>query len=178
MACWKDSLKLFFDITKEFPPLKKRRTFWIGYSAAILVDIPLSKYQFTTIARTALNMFGTKDLRGHTQRNIFEILSNQTEIRLYLPYNDWFGTKRTSVLFQINLCMANTIWFRFDLIRFRKYFSVCRVDRRTAAAGRDCKKFRNFQTFRKTYVSRHHGGPIEGPLKPSVHHRALSYWGV
>ena len=27
-----------------------------------------------------------------TQRNLFEILSNQTEIRLYLPFSDWFGT--------------------------------------------------------------------------------------
>ena len=32
-----------------------------------------------------------------TQRNLFEILLNQTEIRLYLPYSNWFGTKRTSV---------------------------------------------------------------------------------
>ena len=38
----------------------------------------------------------------------------------------WFGTKRTRpFVFQINWKMVNTIWFRFDLIRFRKYFSVC-----------------------------------------------------
>ena len=29
------------------------------------------------------------------------------------------------VWFQINCCMVNTIWFRFDLIRFRKNFSLC-----------------------------------------------------
>ena len=29
------------------------------------------------------------------------------------------------LLFQINRCMASTIWLRFDMIRFRKYFSVC-----------------------------------------------------
>ena len=30
-----------------------------------------------------------------------------------------------SVWYQINRKMVNNIWFRFDLIRFRKYFSVC-----------------------------------------------------
>ena len=33
----------------------------------------------------------------YTQRNLFKILLNQTNIRLYLPVSDWFGTKRTSV---------------------------------------------------------------------------------
>ena len=58
----------------------------------------------------------------------FEILLNQTEIKLYLPFSDWFGTKRTSVWFQINRKMVNTIWFRLELMRFRKdfFFSVCR----------------------------------------------------
>ena len=59
------------------------------------------------------------------ERNIFEIFLNQTEIRLYLPFSDWFGSKRMSVWFQINRKMVNTIWFLFDLIRFRKDFSVC-----------------------------------------------------
>ena len=61
------------------------------------------------------------------QRNLFESLLNQTEIRLYLPFSDWFGIKQTSVWFQINPKMENTIWFRFDWIRFRKDFSVCRI---------------------------------------------------
>ena len=56
----------------------------------------------------------------YAQRNIFEILLSQTEIRLYLPFSDWFGTKWTSVWFQINRKMVNTIWFWFDLLRFRK----------------------------------------------------------
>ena len=62
------------------------------------------------------------------QRNIFWILMNQIEIRLYILFSDWFGTKRTSVCFQINLKMVNTIWFRFYLIGFRKPFSQCRTD--------------------------------------------------
>ena len=49
------------------------------------------------------------------QKNLFEILLNQPEIRLYLPFSCWFGSKRTSVWFQINRnSMVNTIWFRVD----------------------------------------------------------------
>ena len=29
----------------------------------------------------------------YTKRNVFKILLNQTEIRLYLPFSDWFGTE-------------------------------------------------------------------------------------
>ena len=63
----------------------------------------------------------------YTQRNLFEILSNKTETKLYLTFSDWFGTKRASVWFQINRKMVYTIWFQFYLIRFRKDFSVCVV---------------------------------------------------
>ena len=69
------------------------------------------------------------DLRSnrcfYAQRNLFEILLNHTELRLYLPFSDWFGTKWTSVWFQINRQIVNTIWFRFDSIIFRKDFCVC-----------------------------------------------------
>ena len=54
-----------------------------------------------------------------------EIIINQPEIRLYLPFSGWFVSKRTSVWIQINRKMVTTIWFRVDLIRFQKYFSVC-----------------------------------------------------
>ena len=40
----------------------------------------------------------------HTQRNLFEIVINQTQINRY---------------------MVNAIWFRFDLTRYRNDFSVC-----------------------------------------------------
>ena len=59
-----------------------------------------------------------------TQRNIFQILLNQTGIRLYLPFSEWFGSKQRSVWFQINRKMVNTISLRVDLIKFVKYFSV------------------------------------------------------
>ena len=61
-----------------------------------------------------------------TQRNLFEILLDQPEFRLYLLYANWFGTKRTSVWLQINRKMVNTIRFHSELARFRKDFSVCR----------------------------------------------------
>ena len=67
-------------------------------------------------------MRGTVGPDGTTHR---EILLNQTDIRLYLPFSDWFESKRTSVWIQMNRKMVNTIWFRVDLIRFRKDFSVC-----------------------------------------------------
>ena len=62
---------------------------------------------------------------AYTQRNLFGSLLNETEIRLYLPFSDWFGAKRTSVWFKSNRKTVNTIRFQFDLLRFRKDFSVC-----------------------------------------------------
>ena len=58
-----------------------------------------------------------------TQKKLFEILLNQTEIRLYLPFFNCFGIKRTSVWFQINRKMVNKI--NKNLIRIQKVFSVC-----------------------------------------------------
>ena len=71
------------------------------------------------------NLSYTSFLPRCTQINFFEILLNQTEIILYFPFSDWFGTKRTSVWFQISLKMVNTIWLQVDLIRFWRDFSVC-----------------------------------------------------
>ena len=61
----------------------------------------------------------------YKQRNIFEISLNQIKEKLYSPFSDWFETKRNAVWFQINRKMVNIIWFHFDLVRFRKVFSVC-----------------------------------------------------
>ena len=61
----------------------------------------------------------------YTQRNIFGILLNQPEIKSHSPFSDWIGTKRKSVWFQVNRKVIITIWCRVDLIRLRKYFSVC-----------------------------------------------------
>ena len=53
--------------------------------------------------------WSSKVLRVHTKFNLIEILLNQIEIKLYLPFYDWFGTNRTSIWSQINLKMVNTI---------------------------------------------------------------------
>ena len=60
---------------------------------------------------------------GQSQSNRILIIVESIEIRLYIPFSDWFGTKY--VWIQTNQKMLNTIWFRVDLIRFRKYFSLC-----------------------------------------------------
>ena len=57
-----------------------------------------------------------------TQRNLFEILLNQTEIRLYLSCTDWFGTKR-SVRLVPNKSMRGkyniiSVWFNKISKRF------------------------------------------------------------
>ena len=43
----------------------------------------------------------------YTQRNLFETLLNQLEIRLYLPFPINFGSKRMSVWIQPNRKMVN-----------------------------------------------------------------------
>ena len=53
------------------------------------------------------------------------MLLNQPEIRLYLPFSNWFGSKRTSVWFRINRKMVNKIWFRVDLITFLCVYITC-----------------------------------------------------
>ena len=92
-----------------------------------MAEIQLSRF-WKAEERSADHVFLSKlQLWGNlcTRRNFFEIFLNQPEIRLYLPFSDWFGSKWTSVWIQINQKMVNTFWFRVDLIRFWKYFSVC-----------------------------------------------------
>ena len=36
--------------------------------------------------------YGIDQISKYTQRNLFEILLTETEIRLYLPFSNWFGT--------------------------------------------------------------------------------------
>ena len=55
-------------------------------------------------------------------RNLIEWNPNQIVFSIFRLIRN---TKQTFVWFQINQCMVNTIWFRFDLIGFRKDFSVC-----------------------------------------------------
>ena len=52
-------------------------------------------------------------------------------------------TKRTSVWIQINRKMVNTIWFQVDLIRFRKYFSVCVLTKSLAQVPKEESTYLN-----------------------------------
>ena len=53
------------------------------------------------------------------------ILVKSAQIRLYLPFYDWSGTKPDPVWCQINRKMQNTIWFRLIGPESEVYFSVC-----------------------------------------------------
>ena len=53
----------------------------------------------------------------YTQRNIYEILLNQTKISLYLPFYDWFGTQTVVSVCVPNqsICVPNTSDMHFDI---------------------------------------------------------------
>ena len=51
-----------------------------------------------------------------------EILLNQSKIILYLPYSDWFGSKRMSVWTQFYRKIVNTIWIQVDFNKISKKF--------------------------------------------------------
>ena len=57
------------------------------------------------------------DICLHADKSFLNLVK-QTQIILYLPLSDWFGTQRNSVWFQINRKMVNTIWL--DVTRFRR----------------------------------------------------------
>ena len=61
----------------------------------------------------------------HTEKSFRNIIKS-TRNRIVLTIYVWFRSKRTSVWIHIIRKMVNTIWFRVDLIIFRKDFSVKR----------------------------------------------------
>ena len=61
---------------------------------------------------------GISNMRRYKLKDILLILVKFSEIRLYLPFSDWFGTEQKFVRFEINRKMVNTIWFGFDSARF------------------------------------------------------------
>ena len=65
-----------------------------------------------------------ENIHTHTEK-FFWILLNQSKIRLYLPFSDWFGSKRNSVWIQFNRKMVNAIWFPVDFTKLKKYSHVC-----------------------------------------------------
>ena len=88
-----------------------------------------------------------------TQKNIFENLSNQTEIRLYLPCTDWVGTANEHCPFAVPNQSENgkynliSVWFN----KISKTF-LCVYNSQEAA--------------------------IEAPLKPRKHHSNIVLMGL
>ena len=80
---------------------------------------------------------------GYTQRNLFKILLNQTEIRLYLPYSDWFGAADGRSPFAVPNQSGNG---KYNLIS--GWFN---------------------KIFEKIYLW-YHWNPLKGSLRTAVHH--------
>ena len=110
-----------------------------------------------------------KKMAHYTQRNLFKILLNQTELRLHLPFSDWFGSKRTSVWFQISLKMVTTIWFQFDLTRFWKDSSVC---------SRRHRQITDFSTITATVNNRSDDKSDWNQIGNLVNHGAIRWFQI
>ena len=67
------------------------------------------------------------DLHTHIEKSFRNLIkSNRNQIVLYIFRLIWNSKRTASVCCsKVNRKMVNTIWFRFDLIRFRTYFTVC-----------------------------------------------------
>ena len=89
-----------------------------GNKSFQFVDLALKLPAIIVIGEGGVSNLTSQESRLHIHAKL-------TGIRLYLPFSDWFRTKRNSVWCHINRKMVNTMYFRFDSIRFRKYFSVC-----------------------------------------------------
>ena len=61
----------------------------------------------------------------YKQRILFEILLNKTEIRLYLPVSDQFGTKLTSVWLPMNWKNGEYNIISVSFINISKIFYMC-----------------------------------------------------
>ena len=78
-----------------------------------------SKSRKISISQRKHKRYLNKSNRIHIVFTIFQLIWNQTYVHL----------------FQINRKMVNTIWFRFDLIRFRKHFPALRVHKGATRRG-------------------------------------------
>ena len=94
---------------------------YMKHTKIMCQNIRMERSQFTGIKITSFS----KSYFLFTPNYFFEIWLKQPGIISYLPFSEWFRSKRTSIWIHINRKMLNTIWFQVDLIRFRKDFSVC-----------------------------------------------------
>ena len=97
------------------------RRFWLWFGTSSLVE---ERVNVRRIHKTITPNYVAGNYPSYTQGKISRIALILTHIRLYLPFSDWFGIKLTSFCFKINRKIVNTIWYRFELTRFEKVFSV------------------------------------------------------
>ena len=86
----------------------------------------------------ALTVTINTGLIGQTDK-YFLIIVKSTVIRLYLPFSDWFRTKRKPVWSQINRKRLTIIWFWLDSARIRKDVSVCSYSVICLKVGSQCE---------------------------------------
>ena len=145
-------------------------------------------------------MFSTSSKIQAAQRNLSDILLKSNRNQIIFTIFRLICTVR--LLFQIIRKMVNTIWFRFDLMRFLcvwlridwnhslprapHYKIISPINHRWPAANlqknervkTQIGKINTDQIGREIGVSRHHGGWIEKPPETPRTVTALSYWRV
>ena len=85
----------------------------------------------------------------HTEKSFRNLIKSTRNQIVFTMHRLIWNSKRTSVWFQLNRKMVNTIWFRFDLIIFRKNFKISH--QRT-----------QFFSFPQWTLSSHHQGAETG----------------
>ena len=118
-------------------------------------DPPTSKLNF-------LQDHSRLTISPHTEktfRNLIKLTRNQIVFTIFRLI--WHQTD-VCLVFQINRKMVNTIWFLFNLIRFRKVFSVCRLDLLCQHLSHDRSPIEG-----PTYTSRYHITMFSGGLRRS-----------
>ena len=94
------SISLDVPLSLSLSPLNSPPPSLVLYHSAVL-HMLTSLIQINKAKRIKIYIYVTDFIYVYTQRNLFEILLNQPEIILYLPFSYWFGYKRTSVWIQI-----------------------------------------------------------------------------
>ena len=110
---------------------ERKKTQWVFFFLFFFLQVPLwgtcsVTWPSRTLNQTVMAVIWRRQIKSRTRtEKSFTNLIKSNRNQIVFTFSDWFGINRTSDWFQINQKMVNTIWFRFDLIRIRKDFSVC-----------------------------------------------------
>ena len=136
MRLWSMYMNITYEVMKHARnQLGTRKTY---YSIRIHGSYIYTIYMIYIHVYTVIYTLGSQTLNypGHATKVALEpayaekyfpncIKSNRNQIIFTMHRLIWNTNGHVRLLFQINRRMVNTIWVRFDLIRFGKYFSVC-----------------------------------------------------